>query len=66
MLLTTCGNIRMRIDDSWLVINVVKLLRWTNSVDRKLYEAALGLAYLHQHGVVHGDIKAVSITILFY
>ena len=26
----------------------------------KLYEVTLGLEYLHQEGVVHGDLRGVS------
>ncbi|EGZ19960.1 hypothetical protein PHYSODRAFT_460208, partial [Phytophthora sojae] len=29
----------------------------------KLHEAALGLSYLHSHGVVHGDLKCNNILI---
>lgn len=34
-----------------------------NEVWTKLHEAALGLSYLHSHGVVHGDLKCNNILI---
>lgn len=40
------------------LISVGKLTMWTH-----LYEAALGLEYLHERGIVHGDLRCSNILI---
>ncbi|PSS36757.1 hypothetical protein PHLCEN_2v1388 [Hermanssonia centrifuga] len=45
--------------------DAVDYLRRNPSVNRSrlLYEASLGLVYLHQHSVIHGDLKATNILV---
>ena len=35
--------------------------RWAVSISRQLVDVANGLDYLHSYGVIHGDLKGVSI-----
>ncbi|KAF7373269.1 Kinase-like protein [Mycena sanguinolenta] len=44
------------------VINYLKTYGFAN-VDKLLYEIAQGLAYLHSHNIVHGDLRGSNILI---
>ena len=46
-------------------MSLIKLLPWLLVIDRiiwQLLDVALGLTYLHDMSVIHGDLKSVGLN----